>query len=203
MFRASGRLVWPAGYLIVLLAFVLLARRLDSRTLALVAGAAVLIQAVDTSRGWTQFSTSQIPPAAGWPTPIKSPFWVFAASHYGKIRALPVKKLNKSWAELSYFAAFHNMASDATWLGRLDDKDFRSLDKLASTTLQRGTFQPDALYVLDPATAEIAHEFARPQDLLAEVDGFIVFARNGRTYANAAHLDPTPYIPPAATEADR
>lgn len=203
MFRASGRMIWPAGYLVVLLAFVLLDRKLDARWVAGLAAAAVLIQAVDTSHGWRQFSTTQLPPSAQWPTPIKSPFWLLASKHYGKIRAIPVKKLNRSWAELSYFAAFHNMASDATWLGRLDAKDFKSLDKLATATLRRGDFQPDALYVLDPGAAAIARQFAKPQDLLARVDGFILFARNGRALADAAHLDPVPYLPPTPAEADK
>ena len=195
MFRASGRMVWLAGYLVVLLAFVLLASRLKPRTLAALAAAAVLVQAADTSRGWMRFAAEQVPAASTWPTPIHSRFWLFAARHYDKIRAIPVSGLNKNWAELSYFAAFHGMSSDAAYLGRKDKKGFDRLKRMASRAMTEGRFEPDALYVLDPASAAIAAQYLRPGDLLAQVDGFILFARGGGVLAEAEHIPYQPYLP--------
>jgi hypothetical protein len=202
MFRASGRMIWPACYLVVFLAFVLLDRRFGARTLTLLAVAAIIVQGVDTSRGWLQFETTQPPPAAAWPTPIHSPFWEFAAAHYDKIRAIPVMALNKSWAELSYFAAFHHMGSDAAYLGRRDAKGFAALQNLADATLRDGSFEPDALYVLDPASADIARRYMRPGDLLTTVDGFILFARHGEALADAAGVVVPPYAPETIASSD-
>ena len=195
MFRASGRMVWLAGYLVVLLAFMLLAGRLKPRTLAAVAAIAIVVQIADTSRGWTEFETTQVEPSASWPTPIHSPFWMFAARHYDKIRAIPVSGLNKKWAELSYFAAFHGMASDAAYLGRKDKKGFERLQSLASLAMTEGRFEPDALYVLDAPSAAIATRYMEPGDLLTEVDGFILFARGGKALADAEHVAVVPYAP--------
>jgi hypothetical protein len=211
MFRASGRMIWPAAYLAVLLAFVLLAGRLRPRVLAGLAAAAVLVQAVDTSRGWSEFANIQPPPAATWPTPIHSPFWEFAARHYDKLRAIPVMALNPEWAELSYFAAFHGMGSDAAYLGRRDEAGFERLEGMADAALSTGAFEPDALYVLDPAAALRTRTFMRPEDMLVGVDGFIVFGRNGKTYAaedgvtlpQALPLGPVPAGVGAAPAAER
>jgi hypothetical protein len=202
MFRASGRMIWPACYLVVLLAFVLLDRRFGARTLTALAFAAIVVQGIDTSRGWLQFETTQPTPSAAWPTLIRSPFWEFAAAHYDKLRAIPVMTLNPSWAELSYFAAFHQMASDAAYLGRRDARGFAALQRLADAALRDGSFEPDALYVLDPASAEIARRYLRPGDLLTRVDGFILFARNGKALADAAGVVVPPFAPQTIASAD-
>lgn len=197
MFRASGRMIWPAAYLVVALAFMLLARRFSPRTVLLLASVAVLVQAVDTSRGWREFETTEPPVASAWPTPIKSPFWRFAAAHYTKIRAIPVRGLNKNWAVLSYFAAFHHMASDAAYLGRRDAAGFARLQDLADAALDRGALAPDTLYVLDPASALRIRPYVAADDLLVVVDGFIVFARHGKALAVADGVALPPRFPPA------
>jgi hypothetical protein len=200
MFRASGRMIWPAAYLVVALAFVLVARRLSSRALLTVAAAAMIVQVADTSRGWTAFELTRPPVSAGWPTPLESPFWRLAAAHYRKIRAIPVRGLDPNWTILSYFAAFHHMASDAAYLGRRDEAGFERLQRLAAAALADGSFEPDAIYILDSASAAIAERYRRPADLLARIDGLIVFARNGGALATAAGLHPPPYAPLLASQ---
>ena len=197
MFRASGRMIWPAGYLAAVLAFVLVARSFGARTVAVLAGLAVVVQVVDTSGQWTQFARMQPAPAAAWPTPIQSPLWLFAARHYDKIRAIPVSRLNHRWAELSYFAAFHGMASDAAYLGRRDEKGYARLESLADAALTEGRFEPDALYVLDPAVVPAVQRFMAPDDMLVGADGFVLFGRHGRAYARADDVTLPAYGVPA------
>ncbi|MDR3470286.1 MAG: DUF6311 domain-containing protein [Devosia sp.] len=197
MFRASGRMIWPAGYLAALLAFVLVSRRFEARPLAILAGLALVAQIADTSGQWTRFARMQPPPAATWPSPMQSPLWLFAARHYHKIRAIPVAGLNQHWAELSYFAAFHDMGSDAAYLGRRDRQGFLELEALAQAALTQGRFESDALYVLDPAAAAVARRYAEPDDLLTQVDGFILFARNGAVLARADNIAFPAYQPGA------
>jgi hypothetical protein len=196
MFRASGRMVWPAGYLVVLLGFVLLGNRLPARALAVLAVVAVAVQAVDTSRGWAKFAATQPGPSASWPTPLRSSFWAIAAQHYKRIRTIPVSGMHHYWAELSYFAAFHGMASDATYLGRLDARAFSALKAKAARALSAGTFDPEALYVLDGPAAAAAQRWVEAGDLLSTVDGLIVFARGGRRYADIAALGMPAYQAP-------
>ncbi|HVW92816.1 MAG TPA: DUF6311 domain-containing protein [Devosia sp.] len=185
MFRASGRMVWPAAYLAAVLAFVLLARRLAPRPLLVLTAAALVLQIADTSKGWTEFAATRPAPSPTWPTRIKSAFWDFAARHYDKVRAIPVEGINRNWAELSFYAAFHGMSSDAAYLGRLDADGYWRLKAMARAALTEGALEPDALYVLDGPSAQRIRPFMRPGDMLVNVDGFIVFGRNGRDYAQA------------------
>lgn len=195
MFRASGRMIWPACYLVVLLAFVLVDRRLGARALIALASLALVVQIADTSGQWTRFANEAPATSSTWPTPIKAPFWSLAAKHFQKLRAIPVKALNDNWAELSYFAAFHGMASDAAYLGRRDDRGFKALSALAEAAVAEGHFEPDALYVLDPMTAVPVRPFVAPADLFGRVDGFIVFARDGKALLASDGVDLPPVFP--------
>lgn len=196
MFRATGRMIWPAAYLLVLLGFVLVDRGWDRRAVVVIALISLGVQVVDTSAGWHQFRTMQVAPAAAWPTSLRSPFWLAAAARYPRLRAIPVEELNADWAELSYFAAFHGMASDAAYLGRRDERGFARLQDEASAALTQGNFDPGALYILDPPSASIARRYLQPDDLLGTVDGYIVFARRGKFLVDAGLV--TPLETPAA-----
>ena len=121
MFRASGRMIWPAGYLLTALAFGLLQRRLGDRALVTLASLAVVLQAIDSSDQWRRFATAQPAPAQAWASPLRSPFWALAATHYTRIRAISARSADP-WPgpSLAYFSAFHNLGTDAAYLGRRD-----------------------------------------------------------------------------------
>ena len=197
MFRASGRMIWPLAYLLVPLAFVLIDRRLGARVLLVVAALAVVVQTVDTSRQWRRFASEQPAPAPSWPTPLHSRFWQLAASHYKQIRAIPVRQLMPNWLDICYFAAFHGMATDAAYLGRLDQHGFGRLNHMADAALSTGAFDTDSVYVLGLPQATAMLAFVKPSDLFATADGFIVFARGGATLGEAAGLTPRPSGPTA------
>lgn len=201
MFRASGRMIWPLAYLLVPLAFVLIDRRLGARVLLVVAALAVVVQTVDTSRQWRRFASEQPAPASSWPTPLHSRFWQLAASHYKQIRAIPVRQLMPNWLDICYFAAFHGMATDAAYLGRLDQHGFGRLNHMADAALSTGAFDTDSVYVLGLPQATAMLAFVKPSDLFATADGFIVFARGGATLGEAAGLTPRPLYRPVIVPA--
>jgi hypothetical protein len=87
------------------------------------------------------------------------------------------------------------MASDAVSLARLDGKGFAELDSSARAALETGSFEPDSLYILDQPSAILAQRFAQPDDLLAEIDGYYVFARRGAALARHAGIDPGAPLP--------
>ena len=180
MFRASGRLFWPVGYLIILAVFVLLARRVGARNLTIVAAAAVLVQLVDTHGKWAQFDHNVFPASPVWKTPLQSPFWEIAARHYRNVRAIPVTEVNLHWLELSYFAVEHGMGSDAIYIGRVDYKSLVAATRRATEAMTTGSLDKDALYVLDAGTAFRVARHLAPADLLAEVDGYFIVAPGGK-----------------------
>ena len=201
MFRASGRMVWPAGYLLTALAFVLLQRRLGDRALVTLASLAVVLQIVDSSDRWQRFAATQPATAQAWVSPLHSPFWTLAASRYTRIRAIPPDPLTPAWVDLAYFAAFHHLGTDAAYLGRRDARGAAQLTALADAALTNGSFDPQTIYVLDPASAAEAARFVGPGDLLAPVDGLIVFARGGASLLDAVTTQPTAAPPPPRREA--
>ena len=183
LFRASGRMVWPVLYLLVLAVFVMLDRRFGARRTAIFTAIALAVQIVDISGGWQMFEKETAAIPHDWPTPMQSAFWEAAPRHYAKLRAIPAMAVNPEWPNLSHYASLHGMASDATYLGRVDYAAFTRLETKARAALANGSFEPDALYVLDLPSAILARRYAGPDDLLAKVDKYYLFARGGAALA--------------------
>jgi hypothetical protein len=187
-FRSTGRFVWPLLYLISIGTVVLVARRLPRAALPL-ALLALLAQAVDSAPAWRLFAASQPKPAATWASPLVSPLWERAvAAGYDRIRAIPARLMNPDWRALGYFAVTHGMATDAVYLGRVDARALHALRVRNTAMLASGAFEPRTLYVLDVPSALHILPVAGPDDLLAIVDGRIVFARGGARLAEGLGL---------------
>lgn len=195
VFRASGRMVWPPMYLLLLTVFVLLDRRFGARRLVVMASLALTVQVADMSAAWQAFARSIAPVQHDWSTPMQSPFWDLASRQYTKVRALPFRTFNPDWMDLARYASLHGMASDAVSLARMDAKGFLQLDSSARAAMRTGSFEPDALYLLDQPSAILAQRFVGPGDLLARIDGFYVFARGGAALAKEAGIDPNAPLP--------
>lgn len=197
-FRASGRMVWPAGYLLCLTVFVAVERRFGARKLLLLGTLGFAVQVVDMSDGFAAFKRIPLPVASSWDTPLKAPFWDIAATHYAKVRAIPIEGLNHHWRELAYYAATHGLGTDVAYLGRLDAAGSGRLRDMAATAPATGSFEPDALYLLDFRSAVLARHFLKPDDLLTKIDeNYTVFAPGGRRFADIATLNLPEYVPEA------
>jgi hypothetical protein len=197
-FRASGRMVWPAGYLLCLTIFVAIDRRFGARKLLVLGALALGVQLADMSDGFTAFQRIPLPVAATWDTPLKSPFWNIAATHYAKVRAIPIEGLNHHWRELAYYAATHGLGTDVAYLGRIDAAGSSQLRDMATAALADGSFEPDALYLLDFRSAVLARHFMKPDDLLTRIDdNYIVLAPAGRHLPEIAALGLSDYVPEA------
>ena len=65
-FRASGRMVWPAGYLLCLTIFVAIDRRFGPGKLLVLGAVAFALQMVDMSDGFAAFKRIPLPVASSW-----------------------------------------------------------------------------------------------------------------------------------------
>jgi hypothetical protein len=170
---------WPAGYLLIFAALVLLARRLPERTVLLLSLLALLLQVVDTQRGWRGLMVGPDRTGPVWSTPLTSPSWDDLASSYKRLRSLPVDNVGDHWRDLAALAEDHGIGTDAVNLGRVDPKKLAAAQAAGRAAIADGSFDTDAFYVVAPELAAAVERQVKAGDLFGELDGLIVFARGG------------------------
>lgn len=178
MLRSSERFFWPLGYAAIFAAIAVLARNLSQGWLRAVLMAGLLVQAVDVQAGMAKFRAlvAEAPPVAAVRLP--SPFWADAAARYQRVRAVPAQNFGAHWEAISRFAAPRGLPTDAIYLSRVDPARVHALNARTMADFAAGEWEVGTLYILrDAATrAVVASRLDPARDLLAEVDGLVVFA---------------------------
>lgn len=195
VFRASGRMFWPVGYLL-LFAVLLAAERALGRRALWFALPLLFVQVADSSEGWAKFRRKDAP-RAEWSTALKDPAWDALADRYERIRGVPVEPIFKDWKALSYLALRHHIGTDAAYLARVDTNAYEALRTAGIRALTLGEFDPGAIYVMHLAPALLARQQMQPGDLLSELDGLYVFARGGAERLRQAGLPVPDRLPRA------
>jgi hypothetical protein len=180
-FRSTGRFVWPLLYFITIGAVVLVAGRLKPIVAVPIILAAFAVQAWDTAPKWQEFENSLAAPSSAWPNKLQSPLWERAvAAGYDRIRSIPVDEgFGSAWQPFGYFAVTHGMDIDIAYLGRVDDDKLHNLRVKEELALIEGIFEPKTIYILDVRSSLRVAAHATPEDLIAVVDGHIVFLPRG------------------------
>lgn len=201
-FRSSGRFFWPLGYLVVFGSLVTLARVVPRPFTLVVPLLALLVQVVDTQRGWRGLMVGPERTGTSWQTPLASPAWAALAPHYSRLRALPVTNGGEGWRDLALLAFTHRLATDAANLGRVDPARMADAISRGEQSLADGSFDAGAIYVLDAALLPAVATHLNPGDLLATIDGQLVFARGGAEILDRAGIAYRPVAPaPASSSA--
>jgi len=191
VFRASGRFFWPVFYVLVLSAIFVVVRGYSVRSAILMLTIALVVQVVDTRAGWQDVRKKLMAsPKSEWASPLSDPFWEKAADKYKKVRWIPPGNHSPHWKTLAYYAARHEMKTDAVYLARIDKEALQAARQNAIDAVNTGTYEPDSLYVVDPATLRAAmFALDRETDLLAKVDGLYVIAPGWKRYAACDQVD--------------
>jgi hypothetical protein len=188
-FRGSGRFFWPVFYCGLLYILVAVIRIFTPRMAALIMAAALGVQVADTSAGWLQIRDFLSISGSSWESPMKSTFWAEAASRYDKIRLVQPKTCPAgsaripSWSDIAYYALIHKKGTDAAYLARTDKGRRALLEGKYARLLEEGAFDGDSLYIFDnkehfETVSKAIHGQNQERHLLAEIDGFYVFAPN-------------------------
>lgn len=193
-FRSSGRMFWPLGYLIVFGLLVLLTRQLRSTLALIVACIALAVQLTDLQRGIRALNVGPDRTGTTWHTMLTSPAWEALAPHYSRVRALPVENEGWHWRELSWFAVTHKLPADAVYLGRIDPKALAAAQQVGETAMRDGSFDRGAIYGVDSPSARRILPHLGPDDVLAPVDGLILFAPGGKPILDAAGISLSPFV---------
>ena len=116
-----------------------------------------------------------------------------AAAGYDRLRAIPNETgFGSDFLAPGYYAVTHGMDTDIAYLGRLDPAAEAALAATKAGQLDTGAFEPRTLYLLDVPAALAVMAHLAPGDLLATIDGRIVFARGGAPLVADLGIDPMP-----------
>jgi hypothetical protein len=178
IFRASGRMFWPIYYLVLLAIIFLVVRGYSKRVATMMLGLALLIQVIDTSKGWSSMRAHYMDnPSATWNTGMTDSFWGKAGLQYKKVRWIMPGNRSENWQAIASYAATYGMATDAVYLARTNTIALSDAQKKARETLLSGEYEADSLYFLDESILpQAALNFDSQRDLFAKIDGFYVIA---------------------------
>jgi hypothetical protein len=179
--RVSGRMFWPAYYLLLWLALAWLVPRAAARGGRAAVGLGLLglaaLQVWDTSAGWLPIRSEHAVTGSAIPTPMQADFWAVAARNYRKVRSVPAGNGNRGWEAPALYAATNGLATDALYLARVDPRRLAVLNARVRQQLESGAFEADTLYILYGETYRWPLRSLDPAaDLLGRVDGFVVLA---------------------------
>ena len=185
---------WPLGYLIVFGLLVLLSRQLRSTPALLIACLALALQLGDLQRGIRALAVGPDRTGTTWRTMLTSPAWAALAPHYQRVRALPIENEGWNWRELGWFAVTHKLPTDAVYLGRIDPRALAAARPVGEAAMRDGSFDRGAIYGLDSASARRVLPHLGADDVLAPIDGLILFAPGGRPILDDAGISLSPFV---------
>jgi len=202
IFRASGRMFWPIYYLVLLVIIFLVVRGYSKKVATMMLGLALLIQVIDTSKGWSVICASYMNnPSSTWNNGMTDSFWNRAGLKYKKVRWIMPGNRSENWQAIASYAATHGMATDAVYLARTNTIALSDAQKKARETLLSGNYEADSLYFLDESILpQAAVHFDPQRDLFAKIDGFYIIAPRWKCPTcqaekgemNIAHFLPAP-----------
>ena len=175
-FRASGRMFWPAYYGLFFLLVFCVAKSYRPQVAAFLLIGAAVLQVIDTRAGWQHLRDSQVRfPSTGWNTPLKDPVWSSLVSRYTEIRTMSPGDIY-DWKPLAFLAGTHHLGTDSVMLARLDEAKLSTTRQARRSEILSGRYAPNALYVLDEATAFEMASLVNSPDVLTMVDGYFILA---------------------------
>jgi hypothetical protein len=176
--RASGRMFWPAYYCIFLVMVFCIIRGVRKRTAIYILGVVCVLQIVDTSAGWLPLRERLMSEKASeFKIPMKNSFWTAAPKRYSNLIVLPVMNAPNEWDTYTAYAAQNQMATNAAFLARVDERKVVSANDKYKTNLEAGHLDAKNLYII-PSWKQFSTviKFDPEVDLLAKIDGYVVLA---------------------------
>lgn len=174
LMRATGRMVWPAWYIIVIWSFYKVIKS-SKKNPTLVVAILLIIQLLDLSEMQIKIRTG-FNKQTNWQTTLKSEFWSKAKEEYTNVAT--TKRLVNEYSEIAYFASNNNMTMEYGYFAR-NPREMYDKMKSNAENLKKGIYSSDTLYILNN-DHEVASELQKKHgNLVKQVDGYIVFSPKG------------------------
>jgi hypothetical protein len=145
--RASGRMVWPAYYAVMLLVAATLARRLRPRTALAVLSFGLLLQVVDLSPQLLLLRRHFQEPATA-PARLAGEFWNEVAQRKRHIALVPMDGEGADWYPLARFAADHGLSINYGYFARYSWDARVAAERELQSRMLCGRLRDDTLYIL-------------------------------------------------------
>lgn len=146
VYRASGRFIWPATYLLMLWALGMVWRHLPQRVAALLLIAVLGLQIYDLSDKMREFRE-----LLGNPQPyqltLSDPVWEQAMQSATHLIALDDTATSDDWIAFSILAARHGVPTSAAMVARVDEKKLAAWRHSLKDQVLQGKPQPGQVYV--------------------------------------------------------
>ena len=147
-FRSSGRFIWPIIYVIMIYGLISLSLIIQKRTfwgfslLILLLSAQLYESTTIYSHTRMRFAESE------FTAQLVSSKWNQIAQNYDHLVVIPPLNNDPNWFELSLLANKWDMTTNATYLGRIDQKKFESAATSAQIKLETFEFDSRTMYVI-------------------------------------------------------
>jgi hypothetical protein len=191
--RASSRLFWPMYYALILAAIYVVIKSYGSKATLFIFLISAIIQILDTSAGWLEIRERvAVSPASTFNSMLKNPFWQDAGRKY---RNVVTNDGQGNWENFGVFAASNRMATNMTYLARVDTAKQSEFSQRVGSQLYSGPLNSDTLYILRewknaPDKENYSSIQYQPQiDLLASIDGFNVLAPGWKNCKSCLKID--------------
>lgn len=191
VFRASNRMFYPVFYTLIFVIITMIIRNLDTKSATLVLLIALIIQITDTSAGWISIRNRLNTKPDSVPLSLfASPIWKDASQKYKKIRWIMPDNNTMHWRDISNYAAFNNLSTDAVYLARIGPNELKSARETASNAMKNGTYERDTIYLFDDFNFSKAL-LGRDTDkhLFAKIDGLNVVFPDWKECVNCPEID--------------
>ncbi|MBV9671370.1 MAG: hypothetical protein JO076_00910, partial [Verrucomicrobia bacterium] len=174
-FRASGRFIWIAYYLILTGVLFHVLRTFRRTSALILVSFALIVQIVDS---WQALRTNRAQYAYRFSPPLlTSDFWQKVGKKYQRVAYVLPRETKEGFLPLCYFAAVHNMPIGLCHYGRVDEGKLVAIREKAFKDIQQDRLDQSALYVFEtPALWRIGMLHMRPGDYAAEVDNLQIIA---------------------------
>jgi hypothetical protein len=176
--RASGRLLWLAHYLVILIVIVVATTRLPRHVTSATIVAALALQIYDLKSSYSSYAehlsrSAKEAVVKSETASLKSPFWAVAATRYSEIDFFPITHSPPRYEPIALWAGDHHIAINAAYFGRISpERAFARTPELVQE-LTSGKRRSSTIYIVQNRE-DIARLVLQPNDGAGDIDGYFL-----------------------------
>lgn len=174
-FRATGRFLWPATYMLLALALWAIVTRTRVQIAATVLAATLALQAADVSPQWiTLRDTAHADVFHDWPRTMPSPTWEGLLPHYRHIIFYPPEQCGPApvpFLHAAVLAGTYGLSLNTGHLARRDQAATAEYCAQMGKNFNAGLVRDDTVYLLHRGLLERFREVAIHPIVCADPDG--------------------------------
>ena len=184
--RSSGRMFWPAFYLLVIFLMYVAIKTVPQHLIRYVFLIACLLQIIDTSKGWLAIKT-KIAVLSTKPSVIQinnrrlnDPIWENIPKYYGNVLLVPLQENqpqyfddseNINWPLFSSYAYQHNLMTNSVYSCRTNFTKIRTSNVLYEKMIHNGSYPDDSVYIVsNEKIIPILSSLDTRRDILVRID---------------------------------